>query len=222
MNKLDIRFEEVDLRNIEESEINAQEMSDKDFNRLVRNIKRDGVLTSAPLLMDQNDKEKKLCISGHHRIKAAIKANIFTTWCLIINEVDESTRIRIQLAHNDIHGTPNESILKLLEVKLNEIDIELINKTNEDINSNINKEINIDIPNFRYVNICLLDQSREDFVNMIMTLDKNNDDINYLLEKEEYSDIRDLLTIAHKNGFKSPGQAFRKFLDIVIENKDQI
>lgn len=219
--KLNIRAEYVLFRDIEESPLNAQEMKEGDFNRLVKNLTRDGILTSTPLLMEQSGKNKLMCISGHHRIKAAIKAGIEGAICLISEEVDESTRIRLQLAHNDIHGEPNKDIVIMLQQQLNDIDITLIDQSLVDAAISEANAIEMDVPNFQYINICLLDTSREKLVDMIMSLEKA-DALNWLIEKEQYEKVQDLLTYAFDKGFKSPGQAFGKFLEIIEENKDLI
>lgn len=123
---IQIRTEFVLFRDIEESPLNAQVMADKEFNRLVKNIAEDGCLTSAPLLMDQEGKSKKMCISGHHRIKAAIKAGLLGADCMVTPPIPESTRIRLQLAHNDIHGNPDEVIVAELQKQLNDVDLRLV------------------------------------------------------------------------------------------------
>jgi len=218
--ELSISMELVNFRDIKETELNAQEMNDTDFKRLVENLKRDKVLTSAPLIMREEGKNKYKCISGHHRIKAGIKAGIENAHCLIVDEVDESTRIRLQIAHNDIHGTPNEEILSILQDKLNEIDVGLVNLVNSDLEP-VGFEIETSIPIFSYINICLLEKSRESLVELIESLgDKNNE--NYLVEEKQYEEIKDLLTYAFSKGFKTPGQAFGKFIEIIQENKKLI
>jgi hypothetical protein len=219
--QLNIRTEFVLFRDIEESPLNAQEMKDKEFNRLVKNIKRDGCLTSTPLLMDQSGKQKKMCISGHHRIKAAIKAGLDGAMCMVSEELDETTRIRIQLAHNDIHGESNKEVLIILQQSLSDIDFSLVETTN--VETSI-KELEIkasSIPEFRHINICLLETSRDRLVEMIMSLE-NSQCENWLIEKEEYEHINDLLSYAFDRGFKTPGQAFGKFLDIIEQNKELI
>jgi len=162
-----------------------------------------------------------MCISGHHRIKAAIKAGIEKVPCLIMDEVDESTRIRLQLIHNDIHGTPNEDIVSTMQQMLSDLDIKMVDTSN--LNDQVKKasEVDYDIPNFQYVNICLLDDSRKSLVDLITNLE-NSETERWIIEKKEYSHLTDLLTIAFRAGFKTPGQAFRKFLDIIEENKDLI
>lgn len=219
--KINVVSDYVLFRNIEESPINAQEMNEQDFKRLVQNIKRDGILTTSPLLMRQNGKNKFMCVSGHHRIRAGIKAKLDGANCLIMNEVDESTRIRIQLAHNDISGKPNKDLLEVLVEKLNDLDINLID--NSEIEGIIKeaKEVDINAPTFRYINICLIEKSRERFIEMLENI-KENEDINYLIDNENYDKIKDLLTIAFKKGFRSAGQSIGVFMDIVENNKDQI
>jgi hypothetical protein len=219
--QLNTSIEIVNFRDIEESELNAQEMNHSDFNRLVKNLKRDKVLTSAPLLMRQQGHEKYKCVSGHHRIRAAIKAGILEAYCIIIDEVDESTRVRLQLAHNDIHGTPNADIVKVLQEKLHNIDLTLVNLIDKDLAKDTDIEINVNIPTFRYINICLLENSRESLVDIIETL-TSEEDVNYLIDVDTYNEITDLLTYAFAKGFKTAGQAFGKFLEIVLENKHLI
>jgi hypothetical protein len=219
--EINIRAEYVLFRNIEESPMNAQQMDELEFIRLVKNLKRDGVLTSTPFLMEQPEKSKHMCVSGHHRIKAAIKAGIEGGICLISGPLEESTRVRIQLAHNDIHGNPNEDIVSILQQQLNEFDISLIDQSNIDSQIKEAQEVEIDVPDFQYINICLLSTSRERLVDLIMSLEKSKS-INWLIEKPEYEKVRDLLSYAFDKGFKTPGQAFGKFLEIVEQHLEEV
>lgn len=218
---MDIRNEIVNIFSIEESPINAQEMKETDFNRLVANLKKDKVLTSSVLLMEQENK-KFMCISGHHRLRACLKIGIKDIPAIIIPQVDDSTRIRLQLSHNDIHGEPNKEILKMLQKLLDEKDYGFVEYFDtEEIKEENNQEIEIENVNFTYINVCLLEDSRKSLIEIIEMLRKKEDE-KWLIEKEEYSKMKDLLTIAFKNGFKTPGQAFRKFLDIVENNIELI
>jgi uncharacterized ParB-like nuclease family protein len=219
MQKFDIIYEEIEIRNIRESELNPQVMKKLDFNRLVKNIKKDGILTSAPLLMRQEEK-KYICISGHHRIKAAIKAGLKKIICAITSEVDISTRLRLQLIHNDIHREPDPEVVKLLQQKISKEDLKLC----EIMIDQVEKEdeiIEVKLPDFRYINICLLPESEELFKELIDLL-SDDDSEKYIVEKEDYQHIKKMLTFAFKNGFKMPGRAFRKFMDIVENHKEEI
>lgn len=217
---LEYEIKELNFRDIQETELNAQKMSESDFNRLVENIRRDGCLTSTPLVcVDENG--KYTCISGHHRIRAAIKAGISSSNCIVLKNIDESTRIRLQLSHNDIHGESDKDIVSILANKLMDIDITLIDISGLEQIKKTSNEININVPKFQYINICLTDQSRNDLVDMIMSLEKS-DAVNWLVTQEQFQDVRDLLTYAFSHNFKTPGQAFGKFLDIIKENKELI
>jgi hypothetical protein len=162
-----------------------------------------------------------MCISGHHRIKAAIKAGMFGSDCMIIPEVPESTRIRLQLAHNDIHGNPNEEVIAELQKQLNDIDLRLVDF--KDIESRVQEAKNMDysVPDFSYLQICLLTESRQALTDMIEFFDKSDSE-KWLIEHPDYEKLKDLLTLAFKKGFKTPGRAFRKFLDIVEEYQSLI
>lgn len=225
MEKISYRFDEINIREIEESPLNAQVLEGKEFDRLVNSIKKDGCLTSSILIMEQPDK-KYMCISGHHRIKASKKAGLKKVPCLIIPEIDESTRIRLQLSHNDIHGTSDELLLSTLMQKLNESDIELVkvinNEVKEKIKEELNKDIKIDVPKYRYVNLCLLEQNKDDLEQMIESLNSDETTSNYLLTKDEFKDVYEILTLAYRKGYKSPGHAFKRFIEIVKENNELI
>lgn len=221
MDQIKYIFESINIREIEESPINAQVMSESDFNRLVKNLKKDKVLTSSVLLMKQKDKSKLMCISGHHRIKAAKKAGIKEIPSLIIDEVEESTRIRLQLTHNDIHGYPDESIVSIMQSKLQSDDIELINYIDSIDNSAI-EEYKLDtIEMFQYISICLKPSSYEELIQLIGSHSVEAE-TKMLIEHEDYNEMKKALTLAFKEGFKTPGRAFRKFLDIVNNHTDEL
>jgi len=51
---------------------------------------------------------------------------------------------------------------------------------------------------------------------------RNNESVKYLIEKPDFEKLRELLTIAFKEGFKTPGRAIRRFMDIIELHKDEI
>ena len=214
MEEIKYRFEEVNIRNIEESPINAQIMKDKDFKRLVENIKNDGCLTSAILIMEQENKNH-VCISGHHRVRAALKAGLKTVPSLIINEVDESTRIRLQLAHNDIHGEPDINIVAILQEKLSLDDLKFVSEIDVDIKSI--ESFDVTDVEFYHTAICLLPENHERLKTLISEIDKNFEE-KVLVNAEDYDLLKQALTLAFKKGFKTPGQAFRHFLENAIND----
>jgi hypothetical protein len=123
---------EIDPRKIKLLPINARFMQHATFARLVANIKRDGALTSTPLLAplgmyaagDQLQRDDAGAImfevlSGNHRTKAAIEAGLATIHALALTEpLDREGRIAIQLSHNSLTGEDDPALLKMLYEQL--------------------------------------------------------------------------------------------------------
>ena len=216
--QIQIRFDNIDISNIEESPLNANEQDEATFRRLVKNIKKDGTLTSAILIMEQPNK-RYMCISGHHRVRAALKSGLSNIPCLIIPEIPESDRIRLQLSHNDIKGTNNEIVLSEMTRLLNKDDFEFIDDSGIELIQE-DQTIKYEAQEYSYINLCLLPSSKSEFLQMIEDLKDNKDNI--LITIDEYDELKNLLTLAFKNGFKSNGSAMRKFIDIVNSHKEEI
>ena len=95
------------LKDLVASEVNARRMPGQAMRHLTENLRRDGVLSSAPLVYGDR------IISGHHRVEAAIKAGIVEADCLSIEgEVDEGRLTAIQLSHNSLAGEDDPEMLR--------------------------------------------------------------------------------------------------------------
>lgn len=129
--------------------------------------------------------------------------------------------LRLQLTHNDIHGNPNEEILKILQKQLAEIDLSMVDLIDFESTMHEAKELRYSVPEFKYIQICLLEESNTALTDLIAQLGKSDSE-RWLIEHPEYDKMKDLLTTAFKAGFKTPGRAFRKFLDIIEANKELI
>lgn len=104
-------------------DVNARYMTKPQFNQLVANVKRDGCLTSAPLVWVEPETERKIVLSGNHRVEAAIAAGLEEIGWLEIDEpLDEQRRIALQLSHNSITGQDDPAILKDLFNRLEDIE----------------------------------------------------------------------------------------------------
>ena len=216
MEKLKTEIRKVNFRSILEADINPQQMKESDFKRLVNSIKKDGVLTSSVLLQNLGN-EKYKCISGHHRIKAAIKAGMKEADCIVLSNINESTRIRLQLQHNDIHGEPDEVLVSELKKSLMEEDLKLV--ADGLIESFKDQEVKYEEPLYSYVHICLMPESEKEFTQLIDNL-STEETKKYILEKPEYELLKKCLTFAFQNGYKTPGKAIRRILDIYLQNEE--
>lgn len=213
-NKIKYTFSETLISDIEEAEINPQQMKQGEYNRLVKSIKKDKILTSAVLLMKQKDNTKLRCISGHHRIKAARSAGLKTVPSMIIDEVDKSTRIRLQLTHNDIHGEPDMNLATLLLTDVQWQDLELIGNYEGKDEMQEEWKNAIEEVTYQYTNICLMPESAGVLQTLIAVTDQEEVK-NLIVGKADYQRMTELLTQAHRKGYKTPGAAFRAFLDII-------
>lgn len=117
-----VEVAEFALKDLKYLELNARFMEHAQFQTLVRNLQRDGVLTSVPFLARDDDGSYTI-LSGNHRVKAAVQAGIERATCLYTDEpLDPQQRIAIQLSHNAIAGKDDPATLKLLYEQLDDID----------------------------------------------------------------------------------------------------
>ncbi|MEU6594269.1 ParB N-terminal domain-containing protein [Streptomyces sp. NPDC046881] len=114
-----------DPRNLTRLEVNARYMRKEEFDRLVANVKRDGCLTSTPLIYSggEYEEEKELVLSGNHRTMAAIEAGVYEIDCMLIEEYQSPQQlIARQLSHNAIAGEDDPATLKQLYEQLDDVD----------------------------------------------------------------------------------------------------
>lgn len=109
------KVEKVSLEKIVPAELNANEMSEKDFQQLCENIGISG-LSSVPTCYRRESDGIFVTISGHHRIKAAEKEGYTEIYIMYADERDfePDEIVAIQLSHNSLHGEDNKGILKRL------------------------------------------------------------------------------------------------------------
>jgi hypothetical protein len=83
------------------------------FNRLVENIRRDGCLTSFPLVAAQDG--ALTVVSGNHRVSAAIKAGIEESDVIeVTSPLTREQFVALQLSHNAVVGEDDPNVLRSL------------------------------------------------------------------------------------------------------------
>ena len=94
---------------------NARYMEPREYTVLVENLKRDGVLTSAPLWAQIEGEDFYRYVSGNHRGQAALDAGIEEADVMVIQEpISRERFVAIQLSHNAITGKDDPN--KLFEL----------------------------------------------------------------------------------------------------------
>lgn len=120
--RLEIEIERRRLDALTPLAENAHYMEKREFELLVDNIKRDGVLTSLPVVYD-GDVPGEI-ISGNHRVKAALKAGVESADCLVIRTpLTPDQKIAIQLSHNSIKGKDDQNLLRELYSRIVSLDL---------------------------------------------------------------------------------------------------
>lgn len=104
-------------------EENARFMSNEMFQNLVRNIEKDGAVTSVPYCWQQPN-GRYLVLSGNHRVKAGREAG--RPYMLTLyndGPMSEQERIAKQLSHNAIAGEDDPVVLKRLWNKIDKVEL---------------------------------------------------------------------------------------------------
>lgn len=104
-------------------EVNAHFMTKEKFDVLVENIRRDGALTSVPLVYRDPDTEVETVLSGNHRTSAAVEAGLTKILVLLIDQkLSRQQQVAIQLSHNAIFGQDDPDTLAMLYEELDDVD----------------------------------------------------------------------------------------------------
>lgn len=112
---------QVDPKELKLLTLNARYMEADEFNRLVRNVKRDGCLTQLPFVYRKNG--NLVVLSGNHRVQAAIKAGLKTIEVqAAIGSLTKDQALAIQLSHNAISGKDDMGVLKQLYESINDLE----------------------------------------------------------------------------------------------------
>ncbi|WP_327436619.1 MULTISPECIES: ParB N-terminal domain-containing protein [unclassified Streptomyces] len=114
-----------DPRQLTRLEVNARFMRQEEYDRLVENVRRDGCLTSTPLIYagGEYDEGRELVLSGNHRTMASIDAGLGEIDCMLIEEaLTRQQLVAIQLLHNAIAGEDDPATIKQLYEELDDVD----------------------------------------------------------------------------------------------------
>ena len=129
--KLNVVIEKRKLSDLKPLKNNAHYMDKAEFDLLVSNIKKDGCLTSLPVIYDGDIPGE--IISGNHRVKAAMAAGIEEADVLSIkSELSKEQKIAIQLSHNSIKGKDDPNLLQALYESIEDLDFKYYSGVTDD------------------------------------------------------------------------------------------
>jgi hypothetical protein len=111
------------IADLKEADVNAQVLQPRHFDRLTSNIRNRGQITSLPYVSWPNREGPKRICSGHHRARAARNAGLTQIPCLVdTRPMTTSEFTAQQIAHNELHGTPDTNVLAQLVRMINDVD----------------------------------------------------------------------------------------------------
>lgn len=114
---------EGDPRTLTLLDINARFLPHEQFQQLVANVRRDGCLTSTPLVWKDTATGRLVVLSGNHRTLAAVEAGLEKIWWMQIDQpLPRQRQIALQLSHNAIAGQDDPAILKELYEELEAVE----------------------------------------------------------------------------------------------------
>lgn len=124
---------------------NARFFKRETFRQLRDNIAADKRLSSVPLCYRHDDGSLEV-LSGNHRVKASMEANVPHIIVLVITEsLEKSKRIAIQLSHNALVGEDDQSILANLWAQIESVS----DKLYSGLDSEVVKELgDVELVNF--------------------------------------------------------------------------
>lgn len=115
---------EINVSEIRLIERNPRFMRKEVFDKLIENIKRDGQLSSIPFCYIDWGKRTCTVLSGNHRIRALRVLGVERTIIMYnVEEMSEDDKKRIQLAHNQIVGEDDISLLRELYNSISDVEI---------------------------------------------------------------------------------------------------
>lgn len=122
---------------------NARFFKRETFRQLRDNIAADKKLSSIPLCYRLEDGKLEV-LSGNHRVKASIEANLETIMVLVITvPLEHSKRIAIQLSHNAVVGEDDQSILANLWAQIESVADKLYSGLDSEIVKDLDNDIEL-------------------------------------------------------------------------------
>ncbi|BCJ61546.1 ParB N-terminal domain-containing protein [Micromonospora endophytica] len=120
---LNLRPARVDPAALTLLEVNARYMRKETYDRLVANVRRDGALTSTPLVWNDEPGGRMVVLSGNHRIMAARDAGLDLVDVIVVDQpLTRARQVALQLSHNAIEGEDDPATLKQLYEELDDVD----------------------------------------------------------------------------------------------------
>jgi hypothetical protein len=119
----DLWIEWANVAELREQDVNAQQMQPRHMDRLTENIRIRGQIESLPYCYQPERDGPISIVSGHHRARAARAAGLTRIPVIVDRQpMTQSKVVAKQIAHNELHGDPDQGILAQLVASLENVD----------------------------------------------------------------------------------------------------
>lgn len=217
----------VDIKLIDESTINANMMSNKEFSQLKKNIAKGGC--SSSITMYQKEDGRFTIISGHHRFRACKDVGVLkipSLYCRV-SELTNDEILATQISHNSLHGSDDKAVLKKMFDEISSMDFKefcFIDTSELEAISTMSDSITPVQEHYKVSLILYKKDAKllEDLLQIVNT-DKKDNDMVILSAGEEGEDemLEALTAVKDKYKLLASGVAFSKILDLAMEALDK-
>lgn len=210
----------VNPRNIKLLELNARYMKQEEYKRLVENVKADKGLSSVPFCCyDENWNLE--CLSGNHRVMAAIDAGLKEIDVMVTNdELSEGKKKAIQLSHNAIEGQDDLAILKEIYDSIEDVDLKEYSGLDDELLQELEKIGTQSMASakleFQVLQIVVLPDEMEKAKEVIERVKQEIKGMAFTLRFAEYDKWLDSMeTVGKSIGIKNTATTLMAMLDLV-------
>lgn len=211
----------VKADSLKEQEINAQEMSSAQFDRLVENVRERGALESLPYCSQPGGNGPVWIISGHHRVRAAVAAGLPTFPVLIDTKDMPRSLVRAkQIAHNQLVGQPDLDLLRKMVEQIDSPEDLLVSGLNGDELPKLEPDsTKLDLPSaefdWRIVNLLFLPEQLSRLEELIGLLGK--DDLLGVAREDQFTEFsKAMVSYGHAKNIKSMATVIDELTKIAL------
>lgn len=217
----------TNLKTLKGLDKNARYMTGEQLRRLQENIRRDGGLTSVPLIYVHDDGTPEI-LSGNHRVQGALAAGIEEGWVMeIVTRIPQARRVAIQLAHNAITGQDDPTLLKELYDSLDDLNEKLYSGLTDDAFNLPPLDISgmsLAGPTYEEMTLLFLPEEAEVFREVLKKLEKHKPTgERYAVHLDDWQKLFDtIVRTKDKLRIMSTPVALRAVIDLAMERLDQL
>lgn len=177
----DLHVVVVPLDDLREQDVNAQMMEPRHFDRLTQNIQDRGMVESLPYCHQPDGAGPISIVSGHHRARAARAAGLTAIPVIVDTRAMRRSEILAkQIAHNELHGSPDEAILRQMVAMIDNVDDLLTTGLPEDFLPTVGADdTSLDLPHaefdWRMITLLFLPGDLADFTAALDMIDKHSE-----------------------------------------------